>query len=282
MTDVGGLSAAFVEAHPADAARVLESLAPADTAEFVAALALRLAGPILRDVSPSYCARTFELLEDAKIAALTQKMGPQSAARALEQLAPERQLKVLSLLPVALSIAIRLLIGYPRGTCGACMDPWTLVFAAEMPADEALDQVRKFDGEIGDSLFVTNGERRLIGIVPLSALLRAGPREPLSALMCPPRHTVSALASAGVMLTHPAWDDYHVLPVVERENRLVGALRRRALVAALEESAPVRQPGMTGGLFDVYWEMLEALSGAVVGALPPVTPVAKERSRDGH
>jgi len=43
MPEVRGLSAAFAESHPLDAARVLEALSAEDTAAFVDALAPRVA-----------------------------------------------------------------------------------------------------------------------------------------------------------------------------------------------------------------------------------------------
>lgn len=282
MADVGGLSAAFAESHPAEAARVLEGLGAGDTAGFITALAPALAVPILREMAPPYCARVFERLEEAEIAVLAQMMGPQAAARALQQLSQVRQLQVLARLPVATSIGIRMLIGYPRGTCGACMDPWTLELDGDMRAEQALRQVHGFEGQLGDCLFITNGQRRLTGVLTLDALVRANPRAPLSTLMRPAHHTVSALASTAAMVGHAAWDDYRVLPVVERENRLVGALYRRALVAALNSPMAVQDAAMAGGLLGAYWQMLSALSGLVIGTLPAVTPVAKERSRDGH
>lgn len=277
MPEVSGLSRAFVESHPAEAARVLEGIAVAETAAFVAALTPALAAPILRQMGPPYAARVIEALEEAQVARVIQLMGPQAAARVMQQLAGERQLAVLAGLPVGTAIAIRLLVGYPRGTCGASMDTWPLALVPEMSAGEALEQLRSFDGELGDCLFVSNGQRRLLGLVGLGELVRASPREPLSAIMRPAPHTVSALASASLVAHHPGWDEFHVLPVVERENRLVGALHRRALTAALAAPAARAEPNLASGVFAAYWQTLSALTEIVVGALPPVPPVAGER-----
>lgn len=277
MPEINGLSRAFAEAHPADAARVLEGLSAADTAAFVAALAPQLAAPILRHLGPPYGARVIGQLEEGQVAAVIQIMGPQAAARVMQQLPTERQLQLLARLPVGTSIAIRLLVGYPKGTCGACMDPWPLALAPEMPVAEALEQTRKFDGELGDCLFVANGQRRLLGVVSLGELVRAGSREPLSAIMRPVAHTVSALASAALIAADPGWDEFHVLPVVERENRLVGALHRRGLSAALAAPDARSRPHLAAGVFVAYWQTLSALTEVVIGALPPVPPVAGER-----
>ena len=280
MAEVEGLSIAFAESHPEDAARVLETLAPGDTAGFVAALPPPLAAPILRHVGPPYCARVFGLFEDAQVACLVHAMGPQAAARVVQQLAPSRQQQVLGHIPVATSIAIRLLVGYPRGTCGAAMDPWPPVFAPDRTVAEALEEIRTFQGEPGDCLFVANGERRLRGVVPIGHLVRAGAREPLSSAMLAPAHVISALASAGTVAGHPGWDLFHILPVVEREDRLVGALTRRALLAALSGPAAQTHASAVSGAFGAYWQALSALTEIVIETLPPVPPVAEERRKD--
>jgi magnesium transporter len=280
MPDTNALSIAFLESHPADAARVLEGLDAADTAQFLAALPPRLAAPVLRHVGPPYCARVFAQLDDAQVGALTHVMGPQAAARALQQLPAERQLRLLAQLPVGTSIAIRLLIGYPKGTCGAAMDPWPLALAPETPVAEALEQTRSFEGVLGDCLFIANGDRRVLGVVSLAELMRAAPRDSLSAVMRPARHAVSALASMASANGHPGWEIFHALPVVERENRLVGALPRSAFNDAHAAPPPAPDAHLVAGTFGAYWRMLSALAELVVGTLPPVGPVAEERRKD--
>lgn len=280
MAEVEGLSIAFAESHPAEAARVLEVLAPADTAGFVTALPSRLAAAILRHLGPPYCARVSELLEDAQVAGLLQAMGPQAAARVVQQLGASRQQQVLARIPVATSIAIRLLVGYPRGTCGAAMDPWPRVFAPSMTVTDVLEEIRTFEGELGDCLFVADSQRRLLGVAAIGDLVRTGAREPVSAIMVAPAHVVSALASVGAVAAHPGWDRFHVLPVVEREDRLVGALSRSALLAALSGPAAQAHSNAVSGAFGAYWQALSALTEIVVGTLPPVPAVAEERSKD--
>ena len=280
MPEINGLSTAFAQAHPAEAARVLETLPATDTAAFIAALAPRLAAPILRQMGRPYAARVISALEEGHVAAVMQLMGAQAAARLVEQLTPPQQLQLLSHLPAGTSIAIRLVIGYPRGTCGAYMDPWPLALEPEMTTADALEEIRKFDGEIVDCLFVSNGQRRLSGVLGLSDLLRAAPREPLRSIMRPAVHRVSALASATMIAGHPGWEEFHTLPVMERENRLVGALHRRALTAALAAPAARAEPNAAAGVFAAYWQVVAALTEVAIGALPPVPSLAEERSKD--
>jgi magnesium transporter len=280
MRELIELSAAFVKAHPAEAARVLEGLAPDDTAAFVAALDAKLAAAALQHLGVAYCAKVLQHLDDEQAAERIRTMSSQAAARLLHNLAPGRQVQLLGRLPVASAVALRLLIGYPKGTCGACMDPAPLVLSPEMTVAEAIEQARRHEQEHGDCVFVADAQRRLIGVVALSDLLRASPGEPLSAVMRRPEHIVSALASAPTAAAHPGWDAFRLLPVVERENRIVGGLHRRSLVRELGESVVHSGPGLANGVTGTYWSTVSVLTQVVVGSLPPVSPVASTRRSD--
>jgi len=280
MAEAGGLSQAYVEAHAAEAARVLEAMPAADTARYVAELSPQRAASLLRHMSPPYCAKLFEFIGDEKATGLCRVVGPQSAAQVLQQLPAERQAQLLSLLPVGVAVAIRLLVGYPVGTCGSCMNPWPLALTRETAAGDALAQIRAFEGEIGDCVFITDEQRRLRGVAGLDALVRAAPNTLLESLMVVPADTVSALAMVSAVAGLPGWDQFHVLPVVERENRLVGALHRNALASELAGKPATPAASAAGGLAGAYWQTVSVLAQIVVGTLPPVEPVERARRTD--
>lgn len=282
MAEVNGLSVAFVEGHPAEAARVLEGLSAADSAAFLAELTPRWAVPVLRHLRPAHCTRLFEHLSDEQVGRFLQVMGAQEVAQLIQRVGAERQTRLLSRLPVAVAVAVRMLIGYPKGTCGAMMDPSPLVLAPEATVAEGLDQVRQFEGEPGDCLFVCDAQRRLSGVVGLGQLVRAAPKAAVSDVMCTPQHTVPALASVASIARHEGWESFRVLPVVERENRLVGAVHRQILRTQLAGGMVPTDPPLATGAAGAYWQTLAALTEGVVRSLPPVPPVSRIRRNDEH
>lgn len=280
MPEVNGLSVAFVEGHPADAARVLEGLSVADSAEFLAELAPRWAVPVLRHLRPALCTKLIEHLTDDRVARFLQAMGAQEVSQLLQRMTPERQTRLLSRLPVAAAVGVRMLIGYPKGTCGAIMDPSPLALAPESTVAEGLEQVRQFEGELGDCVFVCDSQRRLVGVLGLAELVRGAPRGVVTSVMWTPKHTVPALASIASAARHEGWESFHVLPVVERENRLVGAAHRRELMKHLSGGVAPTDPPLATGAAGAYWQTLAALTEGVVRALPPVSPVGRARRDD--
>lgn len=279
-----GLSEAFVAAHPAEAAQVLESLPSMETAAFLAELPVKITAAVVKRMAPPYSARCAEALDESTLMALAQVLGPQPTAALLTHLPPERQARALERLPVAVAVAVRLLIGYPRDTAGAWMEPWPLALAPDTPAEEAAEQLRRFEGAPHDVVFVVEAEWRVVGVVTAVALLRARPREPLSHLMRQPAPSVPALAPAASLRDHPAWHDLPVLAVVERQDRLVGALQREALQRAISQARPPETARAAGetmtALGSAYWQSVAALAQLAVSVLPSVNRVGGKEDKN--
>jgi Mg/Co/Ni transporter MgtE len=283
MPEERPLGIAFAEAHPSEAARVLEALPAEETAAFLEGLAARAAAALLARMTPRYAARCAATMPVERLAEVAEALGPQPAAELLQHLESARQAAVLAELPVTTAAAVRLLIGYPRHTVGSCMDPWPLALAPETAAADALEQAKRFDGDALDVVFVVGRERRLLGAAPLGRIVRAPAREPLARLMLRPAPSIAAQAALAAAAAHPGWTESTVLAVLEADGRLVGALRRQALDAALARGRAADDGAAAHALAEVgaaYWQALETFAQLAVRLLPRVPPV--ERREDGH
>ncbi len=272
------LSYAFLEAHPADAARVLERLAPGAAAALLAGAPMRVAAPVLRQMLPLPGARCLERMDDDEAAGLLRGAGPQTGVSLLRYLAVERRARLLSQLPTALTVAYELMLGYPEGTVGAWMDPRALALPDDMSAAEAIERVRHADSGLVADPQVIDRHQRLQGYVDLADLLRAEPRTTLARITRPNAHTLPAQAFVAGLREHPAWREAAALPVVERGDRLVGTLTHRALLRALSLAAASPQPRRAEdtltGLAGAYWFAVSGLVQALVGMLPAKSPAA--------
>lgn len=285
MSEVRPLSVAFVESHPEQAARVLDALPVAESAAFLAAAPARLAAAIVKHLTPQYAARCVEEMDERALAGLTAALGPQAAATLLQHLPVDLQSRALARLPAGSALAVRLLIGYAQDTAGACMDPLPLALPADATAAEALTALRAYDGEPGDVLFVVAPGRRVLGVVASGVLLRAEAAAPLSAVMRRPVPCVSSLTPLAAVRAHPGWLQVPALAVIEGQDRLVGALRRPVVEAALtrRESASAETAGVDAisGLGGACWEVLASLAQLAVSFAPAIPPVAR-RGENAH
>jgi len=266
------LSFAFLETHPTDAARVLERVAPQSVAALLSDAPARLAAPVLRAMLPPFVARCLEPLTDELVSGLLRAMGPQAGVAVLHYMPQARRASLLAQLPTAMSMAFRLLLGYPQDTVGAWMDPRVVVLAADTTADAALRRLREAQGEIDAVVFVIGTGQRLMGLAELPEVLRAQPDMPLSRLMRSAPFTLPARASIHGVQDHEGWDDFQILPVVERDHRFVGALDRgvmaRALLRNQRTQAPAGYDDVLASLAGGYWLGVSGLIQAVVDMLP--------------
>lgn len=266
------LTYSFLAAHPADAARVLERLLPDSAAAFLQTAPLRLAAPVLREMLPFAGARCLERIDDDDTVGLLRGVGAQAGVALLRYFTADRRERLLRQLPATLTVAFELLLGYPEGAVGAWADPHALAFPADLSAGDAIERVRRAEDSANSDPFVIDRNQRLTGFVTIGDLLRADATTPLARLLRPSPHRIPALSRLASLREHPGWRSTSSLPVVDRGEKLIGALTYAALHRALslEQSQPATPPsgGTLAGVASTYWIGVAALIQAVIGWLP--------------
>jgi magnesium transporter len=276
MADAERLSHAFMRAHPAQAARVLEAVVPAEAAALLARVPARLGAPVLAAMLPNAAARALSGLQDEHALALLGELATQPVVAVMRHVPEPRRARLIAGLPTAAALASQLLLGYPEDAIGAWTDPDVLALPGTTRAAEALERVRHMEG-IVQRVFVTSGDRRLEGWVPLPALLRASAGAALASIMSRPDGVLTAQTPLAGAVGHPGWERSSLLPVVESGGRLVGVLTRDALARAsrrVSRPAPAAEAGSLAGMLTrSYWDALSGGAEAMATLLPRVGPI---------
>jgi magnesium transporter len=278
MADAENVTLAFLDAHPVEAARVVETLSSADAAALFEDISPRLGAPVLSAMLPPAAARILTRIDEAQALALLSAAATQATVGILRHIGEPTRSRLLASLPPAAGVATQLLLGFPDDAVGAWTDPDVIALAPMLSSAEALTHVRASDAPEVDTIYVTDSSRRLQGEVTLQAVLRAPEATPLAALMQPNAMTLSAMMPIGSALTLGAWQRAASLPVVDRETRLLGVLRRTRLAqAARERTPPERTHGdeasLAGMFAGGYWAVVSGLVGASLALLPHVKRV---------
>jgi magnesium transporter len=282
MADAGALTLAFLRAHPADAARVLETAEPAGRAELFRRIPARVGGEVLAQLPPRSAAQTLSALPDERATELLARMGVQRAVAVLQHIDEPRRSQLIGGLPTASALATKLLIGYPEDAVGAHMDPAVLALPPGASAADALHRAIHAERTL-ERIFVVDDGGRLLGWLPLDELLRAPQAAMLESLRPRSAAVLAAQTPLAGAATHPGWHQASILPVVDRGNRLVGELTRdaleRALHAARSSAAPPHplEDSIGGVVARSYWHGLSGILRVLLSLLPPVAPVARRR-----
>jgi magnesium transporter len=275
------LSLAFVESHPGDAARVLEHLSTDDATAFLKLLPVRLGAPVLRHMLPTSAARCLEQLDDETAAGLVRDLDAQTGSAMLRYVRQPRRDQLIAQLPTTAALAFRLLLTYPEDTVGAWINTHCLAVSPETPVSEALERLRQSPESAGTFLYVVDADWRLKGMAAITDLLRAGRGTAVAQTMQPARHRLSARASLAAAHQHQGWKEYHALPVLERQERFIGALEFTVLHRAIEQphpevaaSAPADSLSLlTRSLWMIFANLLQAL----ITLLPPAHPLVEDK-----
>jgi magnesium transporter len=281
MAEAENVTAAFLDAHPVEAARVLETVAAAEAAELLGTLSPRLGAPVLSAMLPPAAARVLSRLDEAQAMALLSAASTQAAVGILRHIAEPSRRRILASLPTATGMTAQLLLGFPDDAVGAWTDPDVIALTPNLSAAQALQQVRAADAPEVDTVYVTDAARHLQGEIGLPALLRAPEDTPIAALMQPPAITLSAMMPIGSAINLGVWQRAGSLAVVDHDKRLLGVLRRSRLAqAALGRARSGRgyeaEASVTGFLAGGYWAIVSGLVGASLALLPHVKRVRQD------
>ena len=279
MADAEDLTLAYLASHPAEAARVLETLPRAASVALLARVPARIGAPVLEALPTLSAGGHLVALEPERAIALLGMARVQTAAAALRHVPEPRRAALLDGMPTPRAVACRMLLGYAGASVGAWADPDIVVLGPDTRVGEAVTRLgEEQDKDIAHGVYIVDPASRLLGIVPLGALFRAPAHLRLSGLMRPPPGSLPAAMSVTAALRLRAWEETLFLPVIDRRGRLVGRVQRARL---LTTTAP--GPGGRGGesgtaigaLVSTYWVIVSGLLVAAVGLLPSTTPVGR-------
>jgi magnesium transporter len=243
---VHALQRDLIEHHPDDAVRLLERQTPAEVAEMLAMHPLTLTQGVWERLSPDIGAQAIDALTEAEAVEVLRRLDPSRAAALLAILRGEARETYLGRLPQTEAEELRAILSFPADSAGALMDPRMLLLRADTTVREALIRIRALRRRGIRMLFVVDSENRLEGQVDIQDLATSGAATRLEEIQRPVRAVVNALAPRQEVVEILEQYKLTDLPVVDAEERLIGVVRYRNLMAAAEDEATVALQTMVG------------------------------------
>jgi len=225
--------------HPADLATYVPLLTPAETAQlWDVLLDLRLAARTLRELDGPTLERVVAQLTDEQLAVAVRRLATHDAADLVQTLDESRRDAVLALLDAAFATQVRNLMRYGANTAGGLMDPDVPRFFADETVARTLERVRALaEGRRLFYLYVVDDRSHLLGIVSLWQLVSANAERTLREILSGEVVTVRAETPEEEVARVFARYDLLMLPVVDEDGRLAGAIGVDDVLDVVEESA---------------------------------------------
>jgi len=269
--------------EPADLADVLAALDEDERLAVVQALPPELSSQALAELpEDAHAEQTLAALSPERAAEIVEELEDDDAAGILRELEPETQEAILQ--EVEDRAEVERLLRYEEETAGGRMTTHLVTVRDSATAAEALEEIRRQSEEVEDfyQVFVVDGDRRLVGILPFKSLVVSRPERQIRGFMEPAdisvqpdldqeevarlmaRYNLPSVAvvdDTGRLLGRVTFDD--VIDVVEAETtedllKFGGVSPDEELAAAWTDSVRSRLPWLYVNLLTAF------LAGGVV------------------
>jgi magnesium transporter len=286
--DVAAVQSVVAQLTDTEIADELIRLDPVDQAILFRVLPKKTALRVFERLGPRRQRGLLEALRAEEVAEVIGLMQPDDRAQLLDEVPAGVAARLLAQVSDEDRAGTMMLLGYGSGSAGRIMTPDYVSIRAGMTAAQALDRVRRagVDADTIYLLYVVDEARRLIGVASLKDLVLADPRSRVSAFMTTNRVTARTEEDQEIVARRLAVSEFLAVPVVDRDDRLVGIVTVDDAMRVLEReetedveriggATPLDEPYLTAGVLAVYrsrigWLLVlfvaEALTGTILRA----------------
>ncbi|MCW9013156.1 MAG: hypothetical protein OQL06_05175 [Gammaproteobacteria bacterium] len=223
------LSRDYLLHYPSEAARVLEQVSVDHVAALLGELPVQQIVPVMAAMLPKKAAACIAAMPASSAARLVIEMPIAAAARSFRLLAPAYQDELLKYLSEKKRRQLQRYLIYPSSSAGALVDSDVDVLPVNMTVNEAIRQLKQFDHPVRYGIYIVNEKYQLVGIVDSGKMLISDLHARLKDIMIPKVQSISAHVNYETLLQHPGWQSHRRLPVLERDNTLIGILHQHQL-----------------------------------------------------
>lgn len=248
--DLQGAKAILKPVQPADIAEAIEGLP-----EAMQVLAFRLvskdeASEVYEHLDSSVQQALIEEFKRQDVQDIVDKMSPDDRARLFDELPAKIVIRLLEELSPSERGATALLLGYEAGTAGRMMTPEFISLKESFTVTQALERIRRLakTTETIYYLYVTDGARRLTGTLSLRDLVTAQPHQTIGEIMTRDAiyvHTDTDQEEVARLIQRY---DFLALPVVDREQRLVGIVTVDDVIDIIQQETTEDIYALGGGV----------------------------------
>jgi magnesium transporter len=235
----GRILEALEDIHAVDIAQALSELSRPEQVQLFQLLDHMQAAEVLRCLDEDTLSELLPQLDHGRLATVLDLVPAHRTVALITRLRPEEQTMITRLLPDDRTKEVGRLLSYKEGTAGRLMLPSAASMPETATVAEALVGIRA-SGDVGTApmVYVVDGHKHLINVVPIGRLLAAVPQSPLWSLEHRPVISVTLDAAedevAHVIGRYGLWS----VPVLDEKGRFAGSISIHDIIPAIQRGRP--------------------------------------------
>lgn len=277
--DFNGLKVMIKGINSMDLAEGWHYLEPTEKIIIFKLLGTRKSVELFENLKPIEQSHILNNLDNQEVTQIIHEMAPDVRADLFKELPRKAVKKFLSLVNKEQASEIKDLIEYKEGTAGSLMTTEFVELKKDMTARQAIvsiqENLRADHHENIYSVFVTDEQHKLIGIISLQDLLKAPPDIAIKDIMTS-ANLIKIDVVAEDKIVASLFKKYDLLdaPIVNKENVLVGIITVDDIVAMIEKETTkeiyeIGKMSSEGGEIISYaratmWELVKRRAGWLV------------------
>ena len=283
--DYHALRAMLAEENEVDVAEALAELPQAKAVVAFRTLPKELAAEVFSNLPPETQQVIIQSATDQELSAIVEELYVDDAVDMLEELPANVVKRVLKNAGPDTRRLINQYLNYPENSVGSIMTAEFTDLRQSMTVMEAIDHIRRTgaDSESIYTCYVTNASRKLEGVLTIRELLLAKDDQRVGDLMETDVITAETTEDQEEAVARMMKYDFISLPVVDKEQRLVGIVTVDDVMDVMEEEAtedfekmaamaPSEKPYLKTSVFSlakhrIMWLLVLMISGMITGGI---------------
>lgn len=225
---------------PYDIGHFLERLDVNERRRVLRLMPLTMGTDVLSEMDAEDAADVLEAMREHRAVQILEDLDPDDTADIVAELEAADQKRLLNAIDPETAATVRELIEYEPDTAGGIMTPDVADVTAEMTVIQAVRHIQKLHEEHEHIyyIYVVDGEKHLLGIVSMRDLVMARPEAIIGDIMTTDlRGVIPVEMDQEEVAREMAEHNYHALPVVNQDNKLLGIVTDDDIIDVIQEEA---------------------------------------------
>ena len=275
----------FLPMEPADIALLLEEAGEEQMPLLYRLLPKELAAEVFVELESDSQEMLINGFSNTELKEVLDELYLDDAVDIVEEMPASVVIRILDKATPEMRKSINEILQYPEDSAGSIMNMEFLSLKKDMTVEDAFKRIRRIGGELEtiNILYVTDPTRHLLGVLSVRDLLLAEEDDLIEEIMDPNVVSVNTMDDKEDVAQALSKYDFLAMPVVDKEERLVGIVTVDDAMDVIEEETtedfekmaamlPSDKPYLKSGIFATWkarlpWLMILMLSATFTGMI---------------